>query len=130
MIKFNPMIDPATAESAADPVVLALSTCPDEATAARIAAVLVQEGLVTCVNRMPGLRSTYIWDGRLHDEPEILLIMKTTAGRLAGLETRLQALHPYELPELVAVPVCGGSQRYLDWVRSGTAQPGGASKVE
>lgn len=102
-----------------DSVVIALSTCPDETSAAGIAATLVKEGLAACVNRIGGLRSTYVWDGRLHDEAEILLIMKTTAARLSALEARLKDLHPYELPELVALPVTGGNERYLDWVRSG-----------
>ena len=103
----------------ADSVTIALSTCPDENSAASIAATLVKEGLATCVNRIGPVRSTYVWDGRLHDEPEILLLMKTTAGRLPALEARLKELHPYELPELVALPVTGGNERYLDWVRSG-----------
>jgi periplasmic divalent cation tolerance protein len=100
-------------------VILALSTCPDEASAQAIAAALVQERLATCVNRVAGLRSTYIWDARLQDQPEILLIIKTTAARLAQLQARLQSLHPYELPELLAIPVSGGNERYLDWVRMG-----------
>lgn len=120
----DPQTDFAAGHVAADPVVLALTTCPDEQAAQRIAEALVTERLVTCVNRVGGLKSTYFWDGRLHDEAEILLIMKTTAGRLAELEARLHALHPYELPELIAVPVTGGSARYLDWVRAGVAQHG------
>lgn len=103
----------------ADSVIIALSTCPDETSAAGIAAALVKEGLAACVNRIGAVRSTYVWDGRLHDEEEILLIMKTTTARLAALEARLKDLHPYELPELVALPVTGGNERYLDWVRSG-----------
>lgn len=105
-----------------DQVILALSTCPDESLARQIAQTLVNEGLATCVNRVPGLHSTYLWDGQLQDDPEILLIMKTTAGRLGELEARLKALHPYELPELLAVPVTGGNERYLDWVRKGVAK--------
>jgi periplasmic divalent cation tolerance protein len=100
-------------------VILALTTCPDEATAAAVAAALVQERLATCVNRIGGVRSTYFWDARLQDEAEILLIMKTTAARLDELRTRLGSLHPYELPELVAIAVTGGNERYLDWVRMG-----------
>ena len=102
-----------------DPVWLALTTCPDEATARAIATTLVQERLATCVNRIGGMRSTYFWDARLQDEAEILLIMKTTAGRLDELRERLSALHPYELPELLAIEVAGGNERYLDWVRMG-----------
>jgi periplasmic divalent cation tolerance protein len=107
-----------------DRVMLVLSTCPDEESARRIAAALVGERLAACVNRVSGLQSTYFWDGRLQDEPEILLIIKTTAGRLAALEARLKALHPYELPELVAIPVEGGNERYLHWVRMGVEKSG------
>ena len=100
-------------------VLMAFSTCPDEASACRIAEILVSEGLATCVNRLPGVRSTYFWDGRLQDDAEILLIIKTTDRRLPDLAGRLKSLHPYEVPELVAVPVVGGNERYLDWVRMG-----------
>lgn len=102
-------------------VIVALSTCPDEATAERLARALVSERLATCVNRVTGIASTYFWDGRLQEDAEILLIIKTTAARLAELETRLQALHPYELPELVALEVTGGNEHYLQWVRTGVA---------
>ena len=105
-------------------VILALSTCPDEATARRIAQALVSERLATCVNRLPGVTSTYFWDGRLQDDPEILLIIKTTAARQAELEARLKALHPYELPEVVILPVTGGNEPYLQWVRSGVGTVG------
>jgi periplasmic divalent cation tolerance protein len=107
-----------------DQVILALTTCPDEATAQAVAVALVQERLATCVNRIGGLRSTYFWDARLQDEAEILLIIKTTAGRLDGLRTRLNALHPYELPELLAIEVAGGNERYLEWVRMGVGTKG------
>jgi periplasmic divalent cation tolerance protein len=107
-----------------DQVILALTTCPDEASAQALAATLVQERLATCVNRIGGVRSTYFWDARLQDEAEILLIIKTTAGRLDELRTRLSALHPYELPELLAIDVAGGNERYLDWVRMGVRRKG------
>lgn len=107
-----------------DQVILALTSCPDEATAQAIASTLVRERLATCVNRIGGVRSTYFWDARLQDEAEILLIIKTTAGRLDGLRERLSALHPYELPELLAIAVAGGNERYLDWVRMGVRRKG------
>lgn len=107
-------------------VIVALSTCPDEATARAIAEALVSEWLATCVNRVTGVTSTYFWDGRLQDDPEILLIIKTTAARLAELASRLKVLHPYELPELVALPVAGGNEPYLQWVRTGVASAGAA----
>jgi periplasmic divalent cation tolerance protein len=106
----------------ADPIVLALTTCPDADTARRIAEILVGERLAACVNRIADVRSTYFWDGRLQDDGEILLLIKTTAARLPALEARLKALHPYELPELIALPVLGGNEAYLNWVRQGVQQ--------
>lgn len=100
-------------------VIVAFSTCPDAATAKRIAAALVSEGHATCVNRVSGVQSSYFWDGRLQDDAEILLIIKTTAGRVADLTERVKALHPYELPEVIVLPVTGGNEGYLEWVRAG-----------
>ncbi len=102
-------------------VILALSTCPDSAAAQRIAETLVNERLATCVNRIEGVRSTYVWNDELQDDSEVLLMIKTTAARLGELEARLKALHPYELPELVVLSVTGGNERYLEWVRLGVA---------
>ena len=102
-----------------DQVLVALSTCPDAASAERLARALVSEGLAACVNRVEGVRSSYFWEGRLQDEPEILLMIKTTAPALAALTDRLRALHPYEVPELIAIPAIAGNEAYLQWVRSG-----------
>lgn len=107
-----------------DQVILALSTCPDEATARTVAQALVEERWAACVMRVGTGRSTYLWNAQLQDEAEILLMIKTTAGKLAGLTERLKGLHPYELPELVALPVVGGNEAYLDWVRQGVEQKG------
>jgi periplasmic divalent cation tolerance protein len=98
---------------------MALTTCPDGAVAQHIATLLVTERLATCVNRIEGVRSTYVWKGELQDEGEVLMMIKTTAARLGELEARLKALHPYELPELLFLPVTGGNERYLEWVRQG-----------
>lgn len=91
-------------------------TCPDDATADSLAAALVGENLAACVSRVAGVRSTYRWEGRIHDDEEILLIIKTSAQRLATLSARIQALHPHEVPEVIAVEVAGGSERYLAWL--------------
>ena len=99
-------------------VLLVLTSCPDEATAAAIALALVEAGLAACVNRVAGVRSTYRWQGRVADEPEVLLIIKTVAARYQELEMRLKSLHPYELPEIIAVPLAGGSPDYLSWLRT------------
>ena len=102
-------------------ILLAFTTCPSPESAELIANALVIEGLAACVNQVPGVQSTYIWQGKLQTDREIQLVIKTTQQQWATLETRLKALHPYELPELIAIPVCAGSQSYLDWVRQNTA---------
>jgi periplasmic divalent cation tolerance protein len=107
------MADGSTRET-----VMVFCTCPDEATARRIAEALVSERLAACVNRLPGIRSTYRWEGRVQDEPEVLLLIKTGADRYPDLELRLKALHPYEVPEIIAVPVAAGSASYLAWIAS------------
>ena len=104
-----------------DPVLLCYCTCPDAAGAERLARTLVEERLAACVNRLPGVASTYRWQGQVTTDHEELLLIKTTAGRFDALKSRLLALHPYELPELIAVPVERGHAAYLDWVRAGVA---------
>ena len=91
-------------------------TCPDPETAHRIADVLVEERLAACVNVLPGLRSVYRWQGAIERADEVLLLIKTVHAQLAPLTARVASLHPYELPDLVAVELAGGSAAYLDWV--------------
>jgi len=100
-----------------------LCTCPDEPTAERIARTLVEERLAACVNRLPGIRSVYRWNGALQDEPEVLLTVKTVRARYEALEMRLRALHPYDVPEIIALPVVSGAGRYLAWITSETIAP-------
>lgn len=99
-----------------DSTIIALSTCPNEESARVLAEALVTERVAACVNRVTGVRSTYFWDGRLQDDAEVLLIIKSDAERLPDLKERLKALHPYEVPELVVLPIVGGNEAYLDWV--------------
>jgi periplasmic divalent cation tolerance protein len=108
-----------TAKPMTKQVFVAFSTCPDEGVARRIAEALVTEKLATCVNRIANVRSSYIWDGRLQDDGEILLIIKSTAERLPAMRERLIDLHPYDLPELVVTNVISGNEPYLDWIRRG-----------
>ncbi|GAB3350439.1 divalent-cation tolerance protein CutA [Lysobacter tyrosinilyticus] len=101
-------------------VLLAYCTCPDTASADRIARALVAERLAACVNRLPGVQSTYRWQGAVEQADEVLLLIKTTADRLDAMTARLRVLHPYELPELIAVEVRAGLPAYLDWVATET----------
>ena len=100
----------------ADRVLLCYCTCPDAATALQLAQVLVKESLAACVNHVPGIRSTYRWQGEVTTDSEELLLIKTTEARFSAMQERLLALHPYELPEVIAVPVEHGHAAYLAWV--------------
>jgi periplasmic divalent cation tolerance protein len=102
---------------------LCLSTCPDVETAATIARVLVEEQLATCVNRLPGALSTYRWQGEIHEDAEVLLVIKTTRARFEALRVRVAELHPYEVPELVAFEIADGLPPYLDWLARETTHP-------
>ena len=95
-----------------------LCTCPDEATASRIARTLVQEGLAACANAVPGVTSIYRWQGEIHEDREVLLLIKSNASAWSVMEPRLRELHPYELPEVVAVPIVRGSAAYLGWLEA------------
>ena len=95
-------------------------TCPDAGTAERIATALVDERLAACVNILPGLRSIYRWQGKPETAEEVLLLAKTTAEAYAALQDRLRELHPYELPELLAVESAFGLPAYLQWVADET----------
>lgn len=100
-------------------LLLCLTTCPDADSADRIAGALVEERLAACVNVIPGLRSVYRWQGAIERADEVLLLIKTTQARYPGLQARLPQLHPYELPELVAVELADGLPAYLQWVVKG-----------
>ena len=102
------------------PVFLILSTCPDADTAQRLARILVEERLAACVSLLPGAVSTYRWQGRVEQATEVQLLAKTPADRRDALMARLAELHPYELPEILAVGTAAGLPAYLDWVTAET----------
>ena len=84
--------------------------------AERIARALVDERLAACVNVVPGVVSIYRWKGAVEQETELLLVIKTVAERVDALKARLLELHPYELPEVVVIPIGGGHGAYLEWI--------------
>ena len=101
-------------------ILLCLCTAPDLATARALADALVGERLAACVNMLPGLESVYRWQGQVERGEEVLLLIKTTRTCLPALQARIVALHPYELPEVLAVESAGGLPAYLDWIASET----------
>lgn len=97
-------------------VLAALCTCPDVATARRLASCLVEQRLAACVNILPEIRSIYRWGGELQDDQEALMVIKTTRLAYAEMESWLLEHHPYDVPEVLALGVWAGSENYLDWV--------------
>ena len=104
--------------------VVVLITAPSREESARLAEMLVGARLAACVQILPAMESVYRWEGEVRREPEHLLLAKTTAGRFAALEREVRALHSYETPEIVALPVSEASAPYLEWLASGVAPQG------
>ena len=86
-----------------------------------MASMLVNERLAACVNVLPEMESTYRWKGQVEIEHERQVIMKTTAARIPALRARVHELHDYEMPEFIVMPIVGGSDAYLNWIRESTA---------
>ncbi len=104
-----------------DAVVVVFSTAPDVEVAKSIARALVDRRAPACVQVLPGLHSTYRWQGALQEASEVLILAKTTRARLADLEVALREMHPYEVPECVAVPAAHVAAPYRAWVVDETA---------
>ncbi|HEX7045600.1 MAG TPA: divalent-cation tolerance protein CutA [Burkholderiales bacterium] len=95
---------------------LAFTTCPDAESGRRIARSLVESGLAACVNMLPPMESVYRWKGNIETASEHLLIMKVSRANYGRVEQRIRELHPYELPEIVAVSIDAGLPAYLAWI--------------
>jgi periplasmic divalent cation tolerance protein len=102
----------------APPLLVVLTTLPDVDTARRVARSLVEQRLAACVNVLAPCSSIYRWQGAVEDATEVPLLIKTRQDRYDRLEAALRGLHPYELPEIVAIPVTSGLAAYLQWVAS------------
>ena len=108
------------AGSAADAARVVLITAPDLETARKLARELVEARAAACANIVPGLTSIYRWQGAVQEDAEALLVLKTTRARFEALRDRILALHPYQVPEVLALPVEAGSARYLGWIADET----------
>lgn len=109
---------------------IALTTCSDAESAASLASQLVERGVAACVNIVPGIRSIYRWQGKIEDDSECLLIIKTTVDRMTDIKTAITELHDYDVPECIVLPVETGTPAYLNWVVEQTAEKQGDAKPD
>jgi periplasmic divalent cation tolerance protein len=105
------------------PTLLVLTNCPDEESANAIALALVEARLAACVNILPRVQSIYRWQGAVESATEIPLFIKSTATNYPALEAAIRDRHPYQVPEIIALPVERGLPAYLDWIATETTQP-------
>jgi periplasmic divalent cation tolerance protein len=96
---------------------LVLVTAPDLKTARRLARAALEARLIACANILPKIESHYWWQGKIERGAEVLLLLKTTAGRIAKLEKLILSKHPYDTPEFIVLSLQSGNRRYLDWLR-------------
>lgn len=101
--------------------VLVWVTVPNRSTARRVATAVLSAKAAACVNIVPGVESHYWWKGKVEKGSELLLLMKTTQGRLKALELLVRKVHPYETPEFVVTALKAGSESYLDWIDASVA---------
>ncbi len=97
--------------------IILMTTCPDAEFAENFAMRLVKMKLAACVNILPVMTSIYRWDNKVEKGSELQLLIKTTSNNFASIEKLIQTEHPYELAELLAIPVLSGSTNYLNWIR-------------
>ena len=99
---------------------LVITNLPDRESAGRLAHLLIEKRLAACINILSPCRSVYRWEGKTEDAEEFPVLIKTTRARYPELEAAIRAAHPYELPEIIAVPLAGGLPAYLEWVEAET----------
>lgn len=108
-----------------EPLVV-LVTAPDVETAVQLGRALVEERVAACANILPGVRSIYRWEDAVQDDAEVLLLIKTTTGIQPQLTARVLELHPYDTPEVIALPIVAGADAYLGWLRDQIDEPDAA----
>ena len=101
-------------------VMVVLTTLPDTGAAETFVERLLEDRIIACANLLPGARSIYRWNGEIQRDAEVVVLLKTTRSALSRLEQRFSELHPYDVPELLALDVAAGADAYLGWVRAET----------
>ncbi|MCA1957000.1 MAG: divalent-cation tolerance protein CutA [Nitrospira sp.] len=102
-------------------VLVVLVTAPNQEEADRLVERVVESHLAACATTVAGAESTYWWEGKLVKEREVLLLLKTTADKFSSLQQAIQQIHPYKVPEIIALPIKNGLPQYLEWVRQETS---------
>ncbi|XVF64870.1 hypothetical protein PTKIN_Ptkin09bG0201400 [Pterospermum kingtungense] len=102
------------------PSIVVYVTVPNREAGRKLAESIVKEKLAACVNIVPGLESVYLWEGKINTDPEELLIIKTRESLLGALTEHVKANHEYDVPEVIALPITGGSPQYLEWLKNST----------
>ncbi len=97
-------------------ILVGYCTVPDEKTARKIAHTLVEEDLAACVSMVPYIQSIYKWQGTIHEDKEVLLMIKTCQKTWKKMKDRIMEIHPYEVPEIIATPIIEGNDKYVEWV--------------
>ncbi|CAA6664348.1 unnamed protein product [Spirodela intermedia] len=102
------------------PSIVVYVTVPNKEAGKKLAESIIQERLAACVNIVPGIESVYWWDGKVQTDSEELLIIKTRESLLEALTEHVKSNHEYEVPEVISLPITGGSAKYLEWIKSST----------
>ncbi|XP_022773100.1 protein CutA, chloroplastic [Durio zibethinus] len=102
------------------PSIVVYVTVPNREAGRKLAESIIKEKLAACVNIVPGLESVYLWEGKINTDPEELLIIKTRQSLLGALTDHVKANHEYDVPEVIALPITGGSPQYLEWLKNST----------
>lgn len=100
--------------------IVVLITVPPGEAADKVSRRILEEKLAACVNQVPQVRSLYWWEGKIHDDAETLLVVKTTRSLFPRLVQAVKNVHPYEVPEVIALPILEGSESYLKWIAEAT----------
>jgi periplasmic divalent cation tolerance protein len=106
--------------NAHDNPVLVYTTCPSKEVAKRIGGELVRNRLAACANILPAMQSIYVWQGQLHDDDEVVMLLKTSRAHADRIVGEIERLHPYDTPAVLIIPVDGGSRPFIDWIGANT----------
>lgn len=125
----KPTMSSGLHSESSSPYAVVYCTVPNQETARTISSWLVEKSLAACVNTVPGIESTYWWQGKVERDQELLLIIKTKSELVSTVANEIKSKHPYDVPEVISLPIQGGLQEYLQWIGSSTRESGQTNSV-